>query len=259
LPELPRFRHIQTARQFLARGCAIFEGIPMSYFEYKVIPAPSQRRWRQRSVDGMDKYASTIADLMTEMGLEGWDFIGAEALKERRRRFFLLICDIERTLMIFRRPAQVADLKDRLDAAASENDTPEVPEPVTPRRVRRPDLVAQVAAGARRVQVNVVERVDVATAVADAESGPSEPEDGQVLAATESTDVADEVPTAALTDASPVKAEAAKTTSTVRNAADTDKYATPDIDDLVGRAHKLERAVRQKRAAATDPSGVAAE
>jgi hypothetical protein len=43
----------------------------MSYFEYKVFPAPSQRRWRQQSVDGMDKYASTVADLMTEMGLEG--------------------------------------------------------------------------------------------------------------------------------------------------------------------------------------------
>jgi hypothetical protein len=57
----------------------------------------------------MDKYASTVADLMTEMGLEGWDFIGAEQLKERRRRFFVLICDVERTLMIFRRPAKLHD------------------------------------------------------------------------------------------------------------------------------------------------------
>lgn len=127
----------------------------MSYFEYKVVPAPSQRKWRQQSVDGMDKYASTIADLMTEMGLEGWDFIGAEQLKERRRRFFLLICDVERTLMIFRRPADLHDF------AKSEDVAPEpVLEPVQPRRVKRPDLVAEVAAGARRVQVNVVKRAE---------------------------------------------------------------------------------------------------
>jgi hypothetical protein len=100
----------------------------------------------------MDKYASTVADLMTEMGLEGWDFIGAEALKERRRRFLILVCDVERTLMIFRRPAEVHDF-------AKTDDTAEiapVAEPVLPRRVKRPELVAEVAAGARRVQVNVV-------------------------------------------------------------------------------------------------------
>ena len=131
----------------------------MSYFEYKVVPAPTQRRWRQQTVDGMDKYASTVADLMTEMGLEGWDFIGAEALRERRRRFFVLICDIERTLMIFRRPAQIADLLGKDEV--SKNAEPAIPaEPVKPRRVARPDLIAEVAAGARRVQVNVVQRVD---------------------------------------------------------------------------------------------------
>lgn len=131
----------------------------MSYYEYKVVPAPSQRRWRQQSVDGMDKYASTVADLMTEMGLDGWDFIGAEQLKERRRRFFVLICDIERTLMIFRRPLAVNDFAKRVEA-----ETPVVAEPVLPRRVKRPDLVAEVAAGARRVQVNVVKRIDAEAA-----------------------------------------------------------------------------------------------
>jgi hypothetical protein len=134
-------------------------GIRMSYFEYKVVPAPTQRRWRQQSVDGMDKYASTVADLMTEMGLEGWDFIGAEALRERRRRFFVLICDIERTLMIFRRPAQIPDLLGK-DEVPKDSEAAVPAEPVKPRRVARPDLIAEVAAGARKVQVNVVKRLD---------------------------------------------------------------------------------------------------
>jgi hypothetical protein len=144
----------------------------MSYFEYKVVPAPSQRRWRQQSVDGMDKYASTVADLMTEMGLEGWDFIGAEALKERRRRFLVLVCDIERTLMIFRRPAEVHDFAKTDDGASPKSDAVAAPDPVQPRRVKRPELVAQVASGARRVQVNVVERVED---VAAAETPAAEP------------------------------------------------------------------------------------
>jgi hypothetical protein len=119
----------------------------MSYFEYKVIPAPSQRRRGQKRVDGMDKYASTVSDILTEMGLEGWDFIGAEAMTERRRKFLFLITDIERTIMVFRRPARLHE--ENLDLKAPV---------VEPRRVRRPDLVAEVAAGARRIPVAPVER-----------------------------------------------------------------------------------------------------
>jgi hypothetical protein len=167
-------------------AASLFErGNCMSYFEYKVLPAPSQRRWRQQSVDGMDKYASTVADLMTEMGLEGWDFIGAEALKERRRRFLILVCDVERTLMIFRRPAEVHDF-------AKTDDTAEiapVAEPVLPRRVKRPELVAEVAAGARRVQVNVVKKMEDTPA----DETPVAVEDAQpTLAAADTPPCADE-------------------------------------------------------------------
>ncbi|MFW5654989.1 MAG: DUF4177 domain-containing protein, partial [Roseicyclus sp.] len=81
----------------------------MSFYEYKVVPAPTTGRRRQRRVDGLDRYASTISDIMTELGLDGWDFIGAETLRERRRRFLILICDVERTLMIFRRAVTAPD------------------------------------------------------------------------------------------------------------------------------------------------------
>ena len=232
----------------------------MSFFEYKVIPAPSQRRWRQRSVDGMDKYASTIADLMTEMGLEGWDFIGAEALKERRRRYFVLICDIERTLMIFRRPAKVPDLSEGHGAAAEAKRAPDVVDPVIPRRVKRPDLVAQVAAGARRVQVNVVQRVEASDAFGamDECRHGSEVSDANIVTAAE--EVSDDT-ASAREEASMVETAGASARSD-RSAKSTapDRRATPEVDDeLQGRAHKLERAVRRRREAATDPSGVAAE
>lgn len=126
----------------------------MSYFEYKVVPAPSTRRWRQRSVDGMDKYASTVSDILTEMGLEGWDFVGAEALRERRRKFLILICDVERTLMIFRRQVVGGDLEGK---GTERRRTADIDfEPVRPRRVSRPELIEAVAAGARRVEVKAV-------------------------------------------------------------------------------------------------------
>jgi hypothetical protein len=139
----------------------------MSFFEYKVVPAPTVGRRRQRRVDGLDKYASTVADMMTELGLEGWDFVGAELLRERRRRFLILICDVERTLMIFRRVA--APLATDTAAAAHRNaprtkDDPMPAAPVTPRRVKRPDLVEAVAAGARRIPVTLVERAPSAAA-----------------------------------------------------------------------------------------------
>lgn len=181
----------------------------MSYFEYKVVPAPSQKRWKQKKVDGLDKYASTVADLMTEMGIDGWDFIGAEQLKERRRKFFVLITDVERTLMIFRRPAQIDD---RLQTdASSQVDAAEI-EPVQPRRVTRPELVEQVAAGARRVQVNVVRRPDEDAA----------------------KDLPDDVPGA------DVAAETAAATLSEPDAA-------PDAPG--DKAHMLERAVHNTKAA----------
>lgn len=194
----------------------------MNYFEYKVVPAPSQRRWRQQSVDGMDKYASTVADLMTEMGLEGWDFIGAEALKERRRRFFVLICDVERTLMIFRRPAQLHDFAKRGEAE-KEQEEPPVIQPVTPRRVTRPDLVEKVAAGARRIQVNVVARVD------EADAGDGKAETAEAVAAEDEKPVKDAAVTA---DAAPVE------------------RTEPETQEVTGKAHMLERAVQNRKAAA---------
>jgi hypothetical protein len=129
----------------------------MGYFEYKVVPAPTQRRRRQRCVDGLDKYASTVADMLTELGLEGWDFVGAEVLRERRRRFLMLPDEVERTFLVFRRPGSLhrASTGDVAQPAPP-------PEPVAPRRVRRPDLVAEVAAGARRIEVRteMADRVD---------------------------------------------------------------------------------------------------
>jgi len=181
----------------------------MSYFEYKVVPAPSQKRWKQKKVDGLDKYASTVADLMTEMGLVGWDFIGAEQLKERRRKFFVLITDVERTLMIFRRPAQIDD---RLQTEETRQADAAHVEPVQPRRVTRPELVEQVAAGARRVQVNVVRRPD---------------EDA-------TSDVPEDAPRAE------VVAETAA-------AAASEQDAVPDAPG--DKAHMLERAVHNTKAA----------
>ncbi len=139
----------------------------MSYFEYKVIPAPSQRRRRQRRVDGLDKYASTVADLMTEMGLEGWDFIGVESMRERRRRFMILLYDVERSFMIFRRPARLHASGAR-DATATTEAWPSSDQ-VRPRRVSRPELVAAVAEGARRIKVDAAERKDGTEKTAEAE------------------------------------------------------------------------------------------
>jgi hypothetical protein len=151
----------------------------MSYFEYKVVPAPTTGRRAQRRVDGLDKYASTVSDIMTELGLEGWDFIGAEQLRERRRRFFFLVSDVERTLMVFRREVTPSDA--RADLHLEDQPTAEPMRaalaPVTPRRVTRPDLVEAVAAGARRVPLRTA---DASAAVS--RSGNAGTGEGQVAA-----------------------------------------------------------------------------
>ncbi len=121
----------------------------MGYFEYKVVPAPTHTRRGQRRVDGLDRYASTVADMLTELGIEGWDFVGAEVLRERRRRFLMVQDDLERTFLVFRRPGSLH--RSAVEPAPAE--PAPVAEPVAPRRVRRPELVAEVAAGARRIHV----------------------------------------------------------------------------------------------------------
>lgn len=147
----------------------------MSHFEYKVVPAPTVGRRRQRRVDGLDKYASTISDVMTELGFDGWDFVGAEVLRERRRRFLILVCDVERTLMIFRRVAKPLERVAEPADSQSARPATEAPAPVAPRRVRRPDLVEAVANGARRIPVTGVERPATGTRPkgGDADTAPA--------------------------------------------------------------------------------------
>lgn len=142
----------------------------MPYFEYKVIPAPLRRRPRQKRVDGMDKYASTISDLMTEMGLEGWDFIGAETMTERRRRF-PFGRDVDRTLLVFRRQAQLHGFGIN-EESGKERHEPTL-EPVRPRRVARPELIAAVANGARRIKV--AEVAEAAESAPETAAQPTKP------------------------------------------------------------------------------------
>ena len=122
-------------------------------YEYKVIPAPTRNRRRQQKVDGLDLFSSTVSDLLTEEGLEGWSFVGAEHLREHRRSILGTSRQETRTFLIFGRPLQPLDL----GASEPESKPVEPPAPVVqikPRRVQRPDLIEKVVSGERRLKLS---------------------------------------------------------------------------------------------------------
>ena len=120
-------------------------------YEYKVIPALSQGRPCEPIEGGTDRFAETLAETMTDLGRDGWVFLGTEHLKGRRRRFFVFSTTEIRSVLVFRRELEGSYVAREPVAMLA------APDPVMPRRVKRPDLVARVTAGERRLHLTVPE------------------------------------------------------------------------------------------------------
>ncbi|MEM9756063.1 MAG: hypothetical protein AAF914_08725 [Pseudomonadota bacterium] len=113
----------------------------MSRYEFMVIPAPVTARKLTGLTKDQDRFCATITDVMTDMGLAGWDFVGAETLPVHERRMFVLSKRAEKSCLVFRR-----EIERLIDPKPVERT-----QKVTPKRVARQEVVDRVKSGERRI------------------------------------------------------------------------------------------------------------
>lgn len=76
----------------------------MTYYEYKVIPAPEQGDKHRNVKRPEDRFALTLAALMNEMGAEGWEYLRADSLPcTESRGLFGRSATTMHSLLVFRR------------------------------------------------------------------------------------------------------------------------------------------------------------
>ncbi|MEL6167911.1 MAG: hypothetical protein AAFR35_04425 [Pseudomonadota bacterium] len=123
----------------------------MRKYEYKVVPAPRRSDRMDGLTDGDDPYSMTVASVMNDFGRGGWEYLQSEHLPCQRRRWWIFGWTTEeRDVLVFRRAVET-----RSEAAA---DITAETARIRARRVRNKELVDQVQAGKRRIQVARSER-----------------------------------------------------------------------------------------------------
>ncbi|MBF9030782.1 hypothetical protein HKCCE3408_10300 [Rhodobacterales bacterium HKCCE3408] len=111
----------------------------MSRYEFKVLPAPKRPRKLTGLEKDQDKFCATLTDVMTDMGLDGWEFVSAQTLPYEERRFGLFRRVGSKPCLVFRREIE------RLDQAEQK---------VAPKRIARAHVVSRVNGGARRITLS---------------------------------------------------------------------------------------------------------
>jgi hypothetical protein len=103
----------------------------MSYFDYKVVPAP-RRAKRVKGVHGAELFALTLTDAINEQARQGWEYVRAESLpSETPAGWFRRAVAGEETVLVFRRPRE--QLGPRLAAVAEPAAAPREAPPEAPR------------------------------------------------------------------------------------------------------------------------------
>ncbi|MBF9034845.1 hypothetical protein HKCCE2091_11395 [Rhodobacterales bacterium HKCCE2091] len=137
----------------------------MSRYEFKVLPSPQRVRKLTGLARGQDKFCATLTDVMTDMGLQGWEFMGAETLPCSGRRLGLFPTSEEKSILVFRREIGRAPLlAEQPEPVIAEVKKVE-PKKVAPKRVARSEVVARVGAGARRLNIAPVQSEAAISAV----------------------------------------------------------------------------------------------
>lgn len=134
----------------------------MSYFDYKVVPAP-QRVKKVRGVTGAaDLFALTLTDAINEVARQGWEYVRAERMvAEAPGGFLRKAAASEQTMLVFRRPRE--HLSPRLAAVSEETPPEDAPrtEPAAPSAAmsRRP-IEDRVQSSVRRREPPVLPEPD---------------------------------------------------------------------------------------------------
>ncbi len=104
----------------------------MTYYDYKVVPAPRRARKAKGVAAGPDLFALTLTEAINEVARQGWEYYRSEALAmEAPSGWFKRGGVEEQVMLIFRRPRE--HLSPRLAAAPSEAGTPREPLDAGPR------------------------------------------------------------------------------------------------------------------------------
>jgi hypothetical protein len=121
----------------------------MTYYDYKVIPAPKRAK-RVKGVHGAeDLFALTLTEAINEVARQGWEYVRAEHLPaEASRGWFRAPAAGEQTVLLFRRARDSAG--PRLVAATRPDPATEPPVPEAPRPPSEQAAVDRLAQRMRR-------------------------------------------------------------------------------------------------------------
>lgn len=110
----------------------------MTFYDYKVIPAPKQLKRVKGVRSGAELLSVTLADAINAVAREGWEYVRAEVLTAQEEGGFLRRgVEVVETVLVFRRPRESLGPRRATHgpAAASpprsptESDAPERPAP----------------------------------------------------------------------------------------------------------------------------------
>lgn len=116
----------------------------MTKYEYRAIPCPEKPLRRRDLPTGADPFCETLTAAINDLAGEGWDYIRAETIEVRTRRF-LKSRKEERTFLVFRRESKpLIEPRPIIDLGRSA-------EKVRARRVKSEGAVEFVRSGGRRI------------------------------------------------------------------------------------------------------------
>jgi len=127
----------------------------MSCYEFQVVPAPVRSRKLTDLTKDQDQFCATVTDVLTDMGLAGWEFVGAETLPHYQRRMLIFSSYQEKTCLVFRREIKRLVEPKRLNRPSAEVTKLLEPQPV---RQASPAAAEKIRTGARRLNISMPEQ-----------------------------------------------------------------------------------------------------
>jgi len=116
----------------------------MTRYEYRAIACPEKASARRDLPKGADPFCATLSAAINDLAGDGWDYIRAETIEVRTRRFFRSRGE-HRTFLVFRREARpLIQPRPVVDLGRSM-------EKVRGRRVKSEGAVEFVRSGGRRI------------------------------------------------------------------------------------------------------------
>jgi hypothetical protein len=81
----------------------------MVRFEYKVVPAPTRGVKTKTARTPEDRFAHALAEVMNELGREGWDYVRCDSLPSEERSGLTGRTTVYRNMLVFRRAVVVQE------------------------------------------------------------------------------------------------------------------------------------------------------